>query len=76
MAKWLNKYEAAEIIGKTPRWMDQQRFAGTGPPFFKVGGRVHYRERDLVDYIAACRVAPAIIKCRVKGSEDHKAELG
>jgi hypothetical protein len=48
MERRLNKYEAAQFIDKTPRWMDQQRFAGTGPSYFKTGGRIGYTEKDLL----------------------------
>ena len=33
-----------------------QRHRGTGPPFYRVGGKVLYRGADLNEYLASCRV--------------------
>lgn len=49
--KLLTLDEVAAILRKTPaqiRWMRHNR---TGPPAAKIGGRVMYREQDLIDWI-------------------------
>lgn len=41
--------------GTLRRW----RFAGNGPPFFKLEGSIRYLRGDVADWIAARRVDPA-----------------
>jgi len=44
----LNERQAAEIIGTTPRFLQQRRQAGTGPRFLRLSHRcVRYRQSDI-----------------------------
>lgn len=49
--KLLTLEEVAEMLRKTPaqlRWMRHNR---TGPPGAKIGGRVMYREHEVLEWI-------------------------
>ncbi|UYB35488.1 helix-turn-helix domain-containing protein [Arthrobacter koreensis] len=49
--KLLTLDEVAEMLRKSPaqcRWM---RHNGTGPKSAKLGGRVVYREQDVIDWV-------------------------
>ena len=45
--------EVAEMLRKTPAQMRWMRHNGTGPRSAKLGGRVMYREQDVLDWINA-----------------------
>ena len=44
----LTEAEAAEFIGFTPRFLQDRRYRGDGPPFVRVSARaIRYRIEDL-----------------------------
>ena len=43
----------------SPRTLERWRWLGQGPAFLKIGGRVAYREEDVVAYEEARRRAPS-----------------
>lgn len=43
--------DAARRLGVTRGTLDNWRWAGSGPCYVKVGGRVRYRLADLADYL-------------------------
>jgi predicted DNA-binding transcriptional regulator AlpA len=45
--------EVAEMLRKTPSQLRWMRHAGSGPRCAKLGGRVMYREQDVVDWVNA-----------------------
>ncbi|MBM4542416.1 helix-turn-helix domain-containing protein [Rhodococcus hoagii] len=47
--------EAAEYLGLTTKSLANQRSAGKGPAWYKIGGRVWYDLRDLDMYVARCK---------------------
>ena len=49
--KLLTLTEVAEMLRKTPAQMRWMRHNGTGPKCAKLGGRVMYREQDVLDWI-------------------------
>ncbi len=50
----LTEAEAADRIGFTPRFLQERRFRGGGPPFVKVSARaIRYRPEDLKEWAAA-----------------------
>ncbi|MEZ5697409.1 MAG: helix-turn-helix domain-containing protein [Sphingomonadaceae bacterium] len=50
----LTTEEAAACLGTTKRTLEAWRYAGGGPVFVKLGGRlVRYRPRDLENFVAA-----------------------
>lgn len=51
--KLLTLDEVADILRKTPAQVRWMRHNGSGPPAAKIGGRVMYREKDLIDWINA-----------------------
>ena len=38
----LDQLEAAEILKKSPAWMERSRWNGSGPPYMKIGRAVRY----------------------------------
>lgn len=49
--KLLTLNEVAEMLRKTPAQMRWMRHNGTGPKCAKLGGRVMYREQDVIDWV-------------------------
>ena len=49
--KLLTLEEVAEILRKTPAQMRWMRHNHTGPPAAKIGGRLMYREHEVLDWI-------------------------
>lgn len=45
--------EVAEMLRKTPAQLRWMRHNGTGPRSAKLGGRILYRELDVLDWIEA-----------------------
>lgn len=45
--EFLNTREAAELLGVTPKALEQMRSEGRGPRFVRVGRAVRYRRSDL-----------------------------
>ncbi|MNE46899.1 helix-turn-helix domain-containing protein [Agrobacterium tumefaciens] len=43
----LNTTEAATYLRMSPSWLNKTRLHGTGPVYFKTGGRVQYDTCDL-----------------------------
>lgn len=55
----MDETQAARFLGVSVHKLRQDRFYGRGAPYFKLGRAVRYQQRDLVDYLASCRVVPA-----------------
>jgi len=49
--------EVAAMLRKTPAQLRWMRHNGTGPRSAKLGGRVMYREQDVLDWIEAAFAA-------------------
>lgn len=49
--KLLTLDEAADLLRKSPAQLRWMRHNGSGPKSGKIGGRVMYRERDLIDWV-------------------------
>lgn len=47
--------QAAEYLDLTTKTLANKRSAGTGPAWYKIGGRVWYDVRDLDMYVARCK---------------------
>lgn len=54
----LSTSQAAALIGHSPRTLEAWRLRGEGPPYFKIGARVVYREADLLEFRDRGRVEP------------------
>jgi hypothetical protein len=50
--------EAADYLGVTASNLHQMRHRGQGPAYHKVGARVFYTLRDIIDYLSLVRVVP------------------
>ena len=50
-ARTVSPEEAAERLGTQRSTLDNWRWAGKGPRYIKVGGRVRYRLVDLADWL-------------------------
>lgn len=49
--KLLTLNEVAELLRKSPAQLRWMRHNKSGPPSATIGGRVMYREQDVVDWI-------------------------
>ena len=47
--------EAAEFLGLSPRTLDNMRYHGDGPPYYKLGGAVVYDALELESWLQARR---------------------
>lgn len=57
--KLLTLDEVAEILRKSPAQMRWMRHNGTGPRAARLGGRIMYREKDVIDWVNAAFEAEA-----------------
>jgi predicted DNA-binding transcriptional regulator AlpA len=49
--EFLDTSDAAEVLGISPRTMEDWRWRGGGPPFYKLGQRmVRYRRQDILAF--------------------------
>lgn len=51
--KLLTIDEVAEMLRKSPAQLRWMRHNGSGPKSAKLGGRVMYREQDVIDWVNA-----------------------
>lgn len=51
----LTQKEAAELIKKSESWFEHKRWEKKGIPYIKVGGRVFYDRKDLLDWVSGTR---------------------
>jgi len=51
----LEQDEAARLIRHSPRTLERQRWAGTGPPFLKIGRKVLYDRQELLAWARSHR---------------------
>ncbi|MFE4078524.1 helix-turn-helix transcriptional regulator [Paenarthrobacter sp. YIM B13468] len=49
--KLLTIFEVAELVRKTPGQLRWLRHQGKGPTSAKLGGRIVYREQDVLDWV-------------------------
>lgn len=49
--RYLRTPEASRIVGLSIRTLEKHRIYGTGPRYFKLGGRVLYRLEDLQAWV-------------------------
>ena len=47
----LTPEQVAGILKLSPATLARWRWDGSGPPFFKIGSRVHYAESDVEQFI-------------------------
>lgn len=58
--KLLTLDEVAEMLRKSPAQIRWMRHNGTGPRAARLGGRVMYREQDVIDWVNAAFDAEAV----------------
>ena len=51
MGKLLTLNEVADMLRKSPAQMRWMRYQNTGPRSARIGGRVMYREQDVLDWV-------------------------
>jgi predicted DNA-binding transcriptional regulator AlpA len=49
--RYLRTPDAAKLLGLSGRTLEKHRTFGTGPQYFKLGGRVVYRLVDLTNWV-------------------------
>ena len=49
--RYLRTPDAARLLGLSGRTLEKHRTFGTGPQYFKLGGRVVYRLVDLMNWV-------------------------
>jgi len=55
-AEFLTSKQVAELIGCSLDWVNQaRREPGKGPPYYKLGGRICYREAEIMTWIRQSR---------------------
>lgn len=47
---YLSVFQAAQVLGYSPRTLDDWRFRGGGPRYLKIGRSIRYRTEDLIDW--------------------------
>jgi predicted DNA-binding transcriptional regulator AlpA len=52
---YLDTRQAADLLGKSQAWLARERWAGSGPPFYKLGRHVRYLKSDLIAWVEAHR---------------------
>lgn len=60
MEKLIDSKAAAELLGVKAGWLDDQRGAGKGPAFHRIGALIRYTESDLEAWVRAQRVASPV----------------
>lgn len=58
--RYVNDIEAAKILASSPQTLRNWRHLRKGPPYTKRGRMVRYLVRDLLDFMAACRIDPEV----------------
>jgi excisionase family DNA binding protein len=53
---WLNTEQAADYLGTTRSTLADYRTKKNGPPYYKVGGIIRYKQADLDAWIECGRV--------------------
>lgn len=56
----LNEKEASKIVGLEVSTLRKRRCEGRSPIFLKMGGRICYTMKDLVDFMNASKVYPLV----------------
>lgn len=56
--KLLKDTQVSEMIGLAAQTLRNDRHAGRGLPYFKIGSSVRYRWSDVVEYLERRRVVP------------------
>jgi predicted DNA-binding transcriptional regulator AlpA len=57
--EWLGVESLADWLGLEPRAIYNMNFAGTGPPAYKLAGRLKFRRAEVEDWIASRRIGSA-----------------
>ena len=53
---WVNEKEASDITKRAIQTLRNDRFAGKGIPYYKVGRSVRYRLEDIINYMEARKI--------------------
>lgn len=46
-----NQISIAAVLDCSKHLLERQRWVGAGVPYLKLGGRVRYRKKDVLDYL-------------------------
>jgi hypothetical protein len=66
MQGMMTEAEAAEALGFSHNWLRNQRLAGDGPVYSKIGGRVFYDPEDVKAWVAAQKKQPKARKVKAE----------
>ena len=50
-AALFNQHTLAAVFNCSKQLLERNRWAGTGVPYLKIGGKVLYRKRDILDFL-------------------------
>ena len=60
MPSFYTVHEAAEVLRVNPGTLDNWRWLGRGPAYYRIEGKILYTEKDLTKYAASIRVTPKV----------------
>jgi hypothetical protein len=66
--------DAARLVGRTPKTLENWRNAGRGPAYIRLNTRIVYSERDLSEWINRHRVDPEATTAEARQNLDDALE--
>ena len=65
MPEFLTVHEAAEVLRVNPGTLDNWRWLGRGPAYYRIEGKILYSKRELIRYAKSARctakVRPVVV---------------
>ncbi len=55
----LNENEAARFLNLSIKCLQNWRWRGTGPRYYRLSNRIRYSLRDLESFVSQCAIEPA-----------------
>jgi hypothetical protein len=56
--RWIEPPEVQEITGKKLQTLANERYRGTGIPYYKLGSSIRYKLSDVIGYMERHRINP------------------
>ncbi len=58
--RWVAPIEVEKITGKKLQTLANERYRGTGIPYYKVGSSIRYKLSNVISYMEAHRIEPQV----------------